>query len=265
LGVSYPLSGTADYCYITKKLSGFLYNVVNTYDTNQNEDILIPYTNQSEIGKLYDLFETDAFTRYLKVYNSMSSTGNYLEMAASICDNSTNAVAAADDGSGAMKKYILMINGTSIYPIYSIGQTFGLFNEIFEIIAVVLVVIMVILLWSFMSFTIKTRTKDIGILISLGASKRDLTVIFVIEGAIVAIGQVIISIIAAIIAKHYVRNYMVKSMGEIVEKYNILSFGIVQILIMTVIAVTITALATAIPLWGLSKKQPVEIIRKIET
>jgi hypothetical protein len=162
LGVAVTMGGS-DGCYITKKLTDALYNAARTYDnTKQSDDILIPYTNPNEIGRLYDLFETDAFARYLKSYSD-ASWGNYLEIFNSIRTNDPNPYAMADDGSGTLKKYILQINGTSIYPIYSIGQTFGLFNEIFEIIAVVLVIIMIILLWSFMSFTIKTRTKDIEI------------------------------------------------------------------------------------------------------
>jgi hypothetical protein len=263
LGVSSALAGSGE-CYITKKLTDALYNVINTFNTNTFGDILIPYTSRSEISKLYDLFETDAFIRYLKPSAKLTGA-NYLEWFASVRSNDPNLYAESDDGSGTMLQYGVLINSTAIDPIYKIDETFGLFNDIFMIIAIVLVIIMIILLWSFMSFTIKTRTKDIGILISLGASKQDLAAIFVIEGGLIALGQIIISIISALIAKHYVRNFMIKNMGAAVEKYDILSFGIWQGLTMAGIAVILTAFATALPLAALVKKQPVEIIRKIET
>jgi ABC-type lipoprotein export system ATPase subunit len=265
LGISHSYSSDGAFSFITKKLADALYKVENTYSVNAAEDILIPYADRDEISKLYDLFGKEEFARYLRPSQSTDGLSGSMELYTAMAQNNSQIYADADDGTGTMKKYILSINSTAIYPIYKIEETFGFFNEIFKIIAVVLIVIMVILLWSFMSFTIKTRTKDIGILISLGASKRDLAFIFVIEGALIAIGQIIISIVSAVIAKHYVRELMVKRMGAVIEKYNILSFGIWQMLIMALIAVSVTALSTTLPLWSLSKKQPVEIIRKIET
>jgi ABC-type antimicrobial peptide transport system permease subunit len=265
IGVSYGYAGGWNYPFITKKLADKLYRAENTFGISKTEDILIPYTNRGEINRLYDLFENDEFIRYVKSPVLFDGSNNIINIYSAIKGNDIVLSSTADDGTGTMKIYKLSVNSSIISPIYYLGKTFGLFNEIFKIIAVALIVIMVILLWSFMSFTIKTRTKDIGILISLGASKRDIGAIFVIEGALIAFGQIVISILSALIAKHFVRDFMVERMGTIIEKYNILSFGILQMLIMALIALTVTAISTTLPLLSLSKKQPVEIIRKIET
>ena len=234
-----------------------------TYSAGWTDDILIPYASKGEIEKLYDKFNTSEFIRYIKPYDKLSGS-NIFEQFTSIKNNSLEYWAFSDDDE-TNKKYMLTVNGTTIAPIYGIDKIFGLFNSIFEIIAIVLIIIMIILLWSFMSFTIKTRTKDIGILISLGASKRDLADIFIIEGGLIAAGQILFSIVTAFIAKHYVRNYMIRRMGDVIRDYDILAFGFWQILTMVGIAVAVTAVSTALPLWGLAKKQPVDIIRKIET
>jgi ABC-type lipoprotein export system ATPase subunit/ABC-type antimicrobial peptide transport system permease subunit len=262
LGVSVPLMGLT-VSYTTKHLTERMYNGRMAYSSNYADDILIPYTNRAEIEKLYDKFKTDEFISYIKPYEKMTGS-NVFEMFTSIQNNPIEFWASGDGGD-TNKRYILTINGTTINPIYSIDKIFGLFNEIFKVIAIVLIVIMVILLWSFMSFTIKTRTKDIGILISLGASRHDLANIFIIEGGLIALGQVFFSIIAAFVAKHFVRDYMVQKMGDVIKGYDILALGIWQITAMVLIAIGVTAFATAIPLWGLARKQPVEIIRKIET
>ncbi|MBR1802019.1 ATP-binding cassette domain-containing protein [Candidatus Saccharibacteria bacterium] len=101
------------------------------------------------------------------------------------------------------------------------------------------------------------RTKEIGILRAIGASKRDVVRVFraetIIEGAIAGVIGVVFAILIGTAA-----NKIISITAHI---DNLLSFDIMQSIILILISIGLTVIAGAVPAARASKKDPVESLR----
>lgn len=101
------------------------------------------------------------------------------------------------------------------------------------------------------------RTKEIGILRAIGASKRDVVRVFRAETIIEGLAAGLIGVIVAYSLCLSV-NTIVSALAKI---DNITQFSIVQAIILILISVGLTVFAGAIPASRASKKDPVEALR----
>ena len=101
------------------------------------------------------------------------------------------------------------------------------------------------------------RTKEIGILRAIGASKRDVVRVFraetIIEGLVAGLIGVIVAYSLCLSV-----NTIVSALAKI---DNITQFSIVQAIILILISIGLTVFAGAIPASRASKKDPVEALR----
>lgn len=136
-----------------------------------------------------------------------------------------------------------LLEQISVFMFFS-GAVFALFSAI--------------LLYGYLNLIINSRQKDIGILRALGATKMDIMRIFVIEGLMIALSSVLISSIGGLIASEIANDVLLNNYGMIVS---ILNFGVLQIILISAIAVMITMIATFIPVYRFSKKKPIDVIK----
>jgi ABC-type antimicrobial peptide transport system permease subunit len=61
-----------------------------------------------------------------------------------------------------------------------------------------------------------------------------------------------------------VNKYFISQLGYIAENYTLVSYGIRQMLLMAVITVIAVAVSLFLPIFRVSRKQPVEVIRTNE-
>lgn len=101
------------------------------------------------------------------------------------------------------------------------------------------------------------RTKEIGILRSIGASKKDISRVFNAETFIVGLLSGVIGILATIILNIPI-NALIKKLAGI---SNISSLPIVGAIILVLISTILTIIAGLIPARMASKKDPVEALR----
>ena len=101
------------------------------------------------------------------------------------------------------------------------------------------------------------RTKEIGILRSIGASKKDISRVFNAETFIVGLGAGLLGIIVTLILNIPI-NIIIKAVTDI---SGLASLPMAGGIILVVISMLLTVIAGLIPAKMASKKDPVEALR----
>ncbi len=101
------------------------------------------------------------------------------------------------------------------------------------------------------------RTKEIGILRSIGASKKDISRVFNAETFIVGLGAGILGIVVTLILNIPI-NMIIKAVTDI---GGLSSLPVVGGVVLVIISMLLTVIAGLIPARMASKKDPVEALR----
>lgn len=181
-------------------------------------------------------------------------------------DAKYNFVITKSDYSRTSVEYYLKKSGSYFYemtnPIYrSIRSTVYLvdnFKLIFSIVGSVVGVFAALMLLNFISSSISYKKKEIGILRAVGAKGSDVFKIFYSEAGIISLICFILSIISTGITCYYL-NQSISTYVQI----NIFEFGIINILLILLVALVISIAATYFPILSASKKAPVDSIRSL--
>lgn len=155
--------------------------------------------------------------------------------------------------------YVLK-NCTS-YTIDIVNSGISSSKKVLLYIGIFFAVFAAIMLMNFIATSISYKKREIGILRAVGARGTDVFKIFFNESLIIAvINWLISSVVTGLIV--YIINTVCR------EDYNlvitILNFGIIQLAIMFVISVSVAFVASFIPVYRVSKKKPIEAIRKAD-
>ena len=131
-------------------------------------------------------------------------------------------------------------------------------KQAFFWIGLVMGVFAALMLLNFITVSISSKKKDIGILRAIGARKIDVFKIFYSESLFIGMVCFILATIATFVVEMFLNNYFV-------EKINIsvLSFGVINIGLILAIALLITFISTIFPVTHASRKPPVEAIRSL--
>ncbi|MBR0439979.1 MAG: ATP-binding cassette domain-containing protein [Bacilli bacterium] len=115
-----------------------------------------------------------------------------------------------------------------------------------------------LMLLNFISVSISTKKRDIGILRAIGARKIDVFKIFFSESLFIAAICSILAISITIVTDMSLDNYFISEIG-----LSILQFNIITFLLIIGIALVISFIATLLPVLHSSRKPPVESIRSL--
>lgn len=116
-----------------------------------------------------------------------------------------------------------------------------------------------IMLMNFIATSISYRKREIGILRAVGARGRDVFVIFFQESLIIAlINWILATGVTAVVV--YIINTTIRTKYQFTV--TILHFGIIQVVVMLGLSILVAFLASFLPIYKVSKKRPIEVIRK---
>lgn len=140
----------------------------------------------------------------------------------------------------------------------------GLIEEmqtVFLIVGAVVGALAALMLLNFISTSISAKRKEIGILRAVGARGSDVFKIFFAEAFIIAMICFVLSAIGA----GFVCNIINSSISglEMVQTAALLDYGLMNVGLIFVISMVISAIATFFPVLSASKKPPVESIRAL--
>lgn len=158
------------------------------------------------------------------------------------------------------------------YETYSFSMTNSKFTQvamwtdmietlktIFLIVGAVTGGLAALMLLNFISVSISSKNKDIGILRAVGARGSDVFKIFFSESSIITIICFILSAVSAGVVCFYLNNMFIDSILGI----PLLNYGLINILLILGVGVVISFIATFIPVMIASRKPPVEAIRAL--
>ena len=131
-------------------------------------------------------------------------------------------------------------------------------KTVFLIVGLVCGVFAALMLLNFISTSIASKTKEIGILRAVGARGSDLFKIFFSESGLIAAICSVIAIIGSIIACWRLNVMMADEVGIALLDFNIINIGLIL-----AGAVVIAVLGTLVPVIIAAKKPPVESIRSL--
>lgn len=117
----------------------------------------------------------------------------------------------------------------------------------------------IFMLYNYMSTSIASKRQSVGILRALGAGGKNILTTFLIESLIVALINGLLANICAVVGCLLVNMYIVEVMGISVH---FALFGIRQILIISGVSLLTALLSSCLPIIRISKKKPVELIRR---
>lgn len=156
----------------------------------------------------------------------------------------------------------VIINEPSVRLIYSVRDMVISIMPVLQILLFIALSITVLVLFSFITFSINSNSRQIGILRSIGVTRNDTVRIFVAETIIIALIALIVSYVMDVVLTIYINNMYAASLAE--NPFNIIIPNIAICLIIPLITVALTLVSSVIPIRMMSKKRPIEIIRSSE-
>ncbi len=115
-----------------------------------------------------------------------------------------------------------------------------------------------LMMLNFITVSIASKQKDIGILRAIGARKSDVFKIFFAESLFIATVCSVLSLIFTVTAEFFLDRYFVSEIGISIMQFSLATVGLV-----IAVSLVIAVIATIIPVLHSSKKPPVESIRAL--
>ncbi len=130
---------------------------------------------------------------------------------------------------------------------------------LFYISAVVFGLFAALMLFNFISVSISSKNREIGVLRAVGARKIDVFNIFLIEALIITLTCFIISAVLSGVACVYINAYTITSGVKI----SLLNYKFANVMMLFGIVVVVSTLATFLPVSRAARKSPVDSIRTL--
>ncbi|MCJ1978012.1 ABC transporter ATP-binding protein/permease [Lactococcus paracarnosus] len=233
----------------------------------------LTYKMMSSDGKLVTLTQTVKVSGVVKgnpgtvSLNMNFKTSQDLFKANGLVSQPNFIVPTVDDSHNvdAVVKKIqaLKTDGKKDFVTFSLGAVLEPINTITSIVTIVLAMIagisllvslMMIIATTYMS--VAERTKEIGILRALGARKKDIRWLFVIETIILGLASAVLGIIVALIGQTVVNS----AVSNLIDKYNIIQVSAGAIIGSVIIAIVIALFASLMPAGKAANLNPIEAL-----
>ena len=118
------------------------------------------------------------------------------------------------------------------------------------------------LIWITLNTLVREKTKDIGIMRAMGFSKKNIMLIFLIQGIILGIIGIIIGIIVSLILLYYIKNYAVDLVSNIYYLKDIpIEISLKEIAIIVGANFIVILISSIFPAYRAAKLENVEALR----
>lgn len=230
------------------ELSDSRYTVTGTYYSQEFYN-----TNFVFYEDIYNFTDT---TKYVPEENAVFN-GLYLSY-----DGSESFVKKLLSNTGSLNENeVFYLLSDSLYSsVLAVNETAAILSKVFLIIGLIFAVFSALLLFNFISMSIASKRKEIGILRAVGARGIDVFKIFFAEAGIIIAICTVLSIIGTIVVCAVLNNIIMTQLGLGVTLF---VFGILSALIMIAIALAVALIATFLPVFFASRKKPVDAIRSL--
>lgn len=131
-------------------------------------------------------------------------------------------------------------------------------QTVFLVIGVGFAIFAAIMFCNFIATSIANKKREIGILRAVGARGVDVLKIFLNESLIIAVINWILAIALCFAGTTFINQYIRNEFGVLVT---VLNFGLLQIILLFLISVSVACIASALPVYKISKKKPIDAIK----
>ena len=131
--------------------------------------------------------------------------------------------------------------------------------DLFLYAALALAVFSIFMLYNYISTSISSKRRSVGVLRGLGAGGKDILRIFLSESLIIALINGVLACALSAVGCMLVNSYIMNTMNIFVA---FALFGVRQILIISGVSLLTAFLSSALPIFKISKKKPVDLIRR---
>ncbi len=214
------------------------FTVVGVFDSLQKDVSPFPQVLLSE--RLFNTIKEDFFDLY--IYNEYYVENRHF-------DTETFEALAEND---------LMWTDVSAKLIYSFEQKLVALKP-YIILAGILSLAGILLTFVLLiSYSIKDQSKLLGIMRSLGFTKKDISRIFVFQAMLVGVLCVLFALFAFIIIKNYANSTFASSLPE--YPFDLLVFRPLHMIISAIISLVLCLLSSILPIARLARKRPFDLI-----
>lgn len=215
-------------------LIGF-YDISNKNDTNYPiylSDSLFDYFYNQNVEK--NLYVNYIVPLKYNSYRDIKYYSKYLDF-----DNTSttdpNLLLKGNYLSNDNEKVTFIINSEDVYATYDALEKIEDFSQIFFNISIIFGIILIILLYFYNRRLIRTKLESIEMMESLGATKMDIIIIFIMHTLFVWLIAFIFSIIFFLLAKNIVDIWVFKTYGEAIKTFTIDAESIIFIIVINLL------------------------------
>ena len=151
-----------------------------------------------------------------------------------------------------------VLNNQVMPMLSSVNSVISTLENVFFYIGIGFAVFASIMFCNFIATSIANKKREIGILRAVGARGIDVLKIFLNESLMIAVINWILSVIACFAGVTLINQYIRNEFGVLVT---ILNFGLLQIVLLLMISIAVACIASAIPVYKISKKKPIDAIK----
>ncbi len=152
-----------------------------------------------------------------------------------------------------------VLNNQVMPMLSSVNSVISTLENVFFYIGIGFAVFASIMFCNFIATSIANKKREIGILRAVGARGIDVLKIFLNESLMIAVINWILSVIACFAGVTLINQYIRNEFGGVLV--TILNFGLLQIVLLLMISIAVACIASAIPVYKISKKKPIDAIK----
>ena len=219
-----------------------------TYKAPSNNEVYISYSEYKSMEQeniYFSVSETSYQKPEAKKYTGLITKTAFTQ-------NQVNIMLKSED----TYRYVMTNNTYKLLA--NIIDTINTMKTVFLIVGLVFAVFAALMLFNFISSSISSKTREIGILRAVGARGSDLFKIFFSESGLLSIICVVLSVIISVVVCMIMNNLLAEKL-----QLKLLNFGVVNGLLIFGGAILLAFIGTFIPVLIASKKQPVDSIRTL--
>lgn len=239
----------------------------------------VDLSNEDELNKLYDRLEFDLKADYNQAYIDLISLISYANAYSTIqcivvfpkdlttrdivlqrLDEYNNLESTSSYHAKNEKEFVSYAKSDVNYLVQDVAEMISLVSIILIIFAVVSSVVSSLMTSVVISNNVLERKKEIGLLRSLGARKKDVLLLFEIESLITGL----FSGIVGAVATHFLCIPLNNAINAMLTSYsvnNICNFTFTHAIIVIIFSIIVSFISALIPAYRASKVTPVESLR----
>ncbi len=213
-------------------------------------------TEVEDASRYYKLMVGEEFMETYHIYHQQGEYNKVLFSGKSVKNGGDLIVDYLTAESG----FVLSWYNNSILTVISKNETIiRQIADLFLYVALALASISIFMLYNYISTSISSKRRSVGVLRALGAGGRDILRTFLIESLIIAVINGIFACVFSAFGCVLVNSYVMNIMNIYVA---FALFGVRQVLIIMLLSFLTAFLSSALPIIRISKKKPVELIRR---